>query len=732
MSTLLQAAAGRCSAASRSPPCCCSSSRPRCCRAFRLDLLAKYLCFAIVAVGIGLAWGRGGMLTLGQGVFFGLGAYVMAMHLKLADAGPGGMPDFMVLTASDGCPRWWEPFRDPGLDAAGDPAAARAGRRPARPRGRSAAGSGRLLRDPVARPWPPRSRSCSSASRPPPAAPTGLNDFQGFFGYNLYDPVNKQMLFFIAAGVLLAMVALARQLMCSRYGELLVAVPRRRGAGALPRLRPGERQDRRLRRRGRAWRASAGALFVPIVGIISPGRLGIVPSIGFVIGVAVGGRATLLGPVLGAIAVAWAQTTLSRDVPVGLDLLPGRCCSCWSSRSCRAGSRRCAACGGGLRARLRRPAAAEPRRRSTRPTVAAPDGRRRHERPTTWRSATCTVVLRRLRRRRRRGPDGARPATCGSSSGPTAPARPRWSTPSPGWSRPPGRSGSAGTSCVGQKVHQIARLGVGRTFQTATRVRGADRAAEPRHRGGRRPRPADAAAPPAGRPRRGGRGAGDDRPDRPRATSPPGVLRARPEAVAGDRHAARAGRAAAAARRAGRRDEPRGAGRDRRAAAAHRRGPHGGRRRARHGLPARFAAVGDRAARGRCSARARVAEVQADPTRAGGLPRAAGTTARTRSRRCWARRASDAADARRRRSATGARRCCTASTVEVPAGRGRRRDGPQRRGQDDAAAGRGRAAAGAAGRILLDGEDVTAARARTSGCGAGWPTCRRASSRSGS
>ena len=71
---------------------------------FRLDLLGKYLCYAMVAVGIGLAWGRGGMLTLGQGVFFGIGAYLMAMHLKLADAGPGGTPDFMALISSDGVP----------------------------------------------------------------------------------------------------------------------------------------------------------------------------------------------------------------------------------------------------------------------------------------------------------------------------------------------------------------------------------------------------------------------------------------------------------------------------------------------------------------------------------------------------------------------------------------------------------------------------------------------------
>ena len=55
---------------------------------FRLSLLGRFVCLAIVAVGIGLAWGRGGMLTLGQGVFFGLGAYIMAMHMKLDDAGP--------------------------------------------------------------------------------------------------------------------------------------------------------------------------------------------------------------------------------------------------------------------------------------------------------------------------------------------------------------------------------------------------------------------------------------------------------------------------------------------------------------------------------------------------------------------------------------------------------------------------------------------------------------------
>ena len=74
---------------------------------FRLSLLAKYMCLAMVAVGIGLAWGQGGMLTLGQGLFFGLGGYMMAMHLKLTDVGPGGVPDFMMLYGNGEVPGWW-------------------------------------------------------------------------------------------------------------------------------------------------------------------------------------------------------------------------------------------------------------------------------------------------------------------------------------------------------------------------------------------------------------------------------------------------------------------------------------------------------------------------------------------------------------------------------------------------------------------------------------------------
>ena len=115
---------------------------------------------------------------------------------------------------------------------------------------------------------------------------------------------------------LLAMVLVVRQLMVSRYGELLVA------------CRDSEERVRFLGYDPATVKTVAfavaammagigGALFVPIVGIISPNDVGIVPSIGLLIGVAIGGRTTLAGPVLGAIAVAWAETTLSEQFPSG-------------------------------------------------------------------------------------------------------------------------------------------------------------------------------------------------------------------------------------------------------------------------------------------------------------------------------------------------------------------------------------------------------------------------------
>ncbi|MGP4033539.1 urea ABC transporter permease subunit UrtC [Pseudarthrobacter sp. 1C304] len=283
---------------------------------FNLALLGKFLCFAIVAVGIGLAWGRGGMLTLGQGVFFGLGAYIMAMHLKLADAslfGGSGVPDFMSLYGAGEVPAWWEPFRSPIVTLAAivlvpGLVALLLGLAVFKRRVKGAYFA--ILSQALAAAF----AVFLVGQQATTGGSNGLSGFRSFFGFDLKDPSNKLMLYSIAAVVLLLALAAARQLMHSRFGELLEAV---------------RDQEERVRFLGydpatiktvtyviaAVMAGIAGALFVPIVGIISPADVGVIPSIAFLIGVAIGGRATLLGPVLGALSVAIAQTSLSSTFP---------------------------------------------------------------------------------------------------------------------------------------------------------------------------------------------------------------------------------------------------------------------------------------------------------------------------------------------------------------------------------------------------------------------------------
>ncbi|MBU8827114.1 urea ABC transporter permease subunit UrtC [Mycolicibacterium goodii] len=281
---------------------------------FRLSLLGKFLCFAIVAVGIGLAWGRGGMLVLGQGVFFGLGGYMMGMHLKVADAEIRGdtVPDFMQIAGVRQLPGYWTPFASPVFTVvaivvipAGIAALLGLGVFKRRVKGAYFAILSQALAAALA---------ILLVGQTSLGGSNGLNNFRTFFGFTLNDPVNKQMLYFIAAATLLIVVAVVRQLMHSRYGELLVAV------------RDGEERVRFLGydpanikvvayTLAALFASIAGALFTPIVGFIAPSQVSIIPSIAFLIGVAIGGRTTLLGPVLGAIGVAWAQTLFSERFP---------------------------------------------------------------------------------------------------------------------------------------------------------------------------------------------------------------------------------------------------------------------------------------------------------------------------------------------------------------------------------------------------------------------------------
>ncbi|MFV2020055.1 urea ABC transporter permease subunit UrtC [Micromonospora sp. LOL_023] len=289
---------------------------------FRLDLLAKYLCYAIVAVGIYLAWGRGGMLTLGQGVFFGLGGYAMGMYLKLADAGEGNLPDFMVWSGVETLPAVWAPFRNPLFALAmvvvlPTAVALILGTLVFRQRVRGAYFA--VLSQALAAAFVILLVGQQGLT----GGTNGLTNVQFFFGLDLYDPAQKRIVYYVAVGALGLVFLAAWQLTHSRFGKLLVAI------------RDGEDRVRFLGydpavvktlvyALSAAMAGIAGALFVPVVGILGPADLGVIPSIEMLVAVAIGGRFSLAGAVGGAILFNYGSTVLSEQWPSGwLYLLGG-------------------------------------------------------------------------------------------------------------------------------------------------------------------------------------------------------------------------------------------------------------------------------------------------------------------------------------------------------------------------------------------------------------------------
>jgi len=288
---------------------------------FRLSLLAKFLCFAIVALGIGLAWGQGGMLVLGQGLFFGLGGYCMGMYMKLAEAGPGQLPDFMTWSGVEHLPAFWEPFRSAWFAV---PAAI------ILPMAIAAIVGSAIFRQRV------RGAYFAILSQALAAAfvivlignqgltggTNGLTNFQSFFGLSVTNPQDKKILYFIVAITLLVVFLGTRQLVSGRYGRLLIAV-----RDDEDRVRFLGYDPTRVKLVAYVLAAGmaglAGALFVPVVGIISPALLGIVPSIEMVIWVALGGRTVLAWAATGAVIVNWAKSSISEQFPSGWLYLQG-------------------------------------------------------------------------------------------------------------------------------------------------------------------------------------------------------------------------------------------------------------------------------------------------------------------------------------------------------------------------------------------------------------------------
>jgi len=284
---------------------------------FYLNLFGKFLAYAILALGIDLIWGYTGILSLGQGVFFGLGAYVMGMHLMLAigkkSVYQSTLPDFMVWNQVKALPLFWKPFYSFGVTLAGIflvPAlfalvfgflAFRS-----RIRGVYFAIITQALALVI---WLLFNRNELNLG-----GTNGLTDFKTVLGFDLLSPSTQRGLYITTVLCLIGSYLLCRWITKSRLGKVLTAT---------------RDNENRVRFSGyspanyklfvfvvsAALAGLAGALYVPQVGIITPSQIGVIPSIEMVIWVAVGGRGTLAGAVVGAIGVNWARSFLTTYYP---------------------------------------------------------------------------------------------------------------------------------------------------------------------------------------------------------------------------------------------------------------------------------------------------------------------------------------------------------------------------------------------------------------------------------
>lgn len=293
---------------------------------FRLGLAAKYLCFAFPAVGIVLIWGYGGILSLGQGVFFGLGSYMMAMFLKLESAanpdsssgtalsaffGAAGLPDFMVWNSVEELPWWWEPFHYvwvtiPAIIILPPLLAFILGYVNFRNR------VGGVYFTIVTLALSAILAIVIIGQQGYTGGINGITDFKTFMGLDLDNDTAKYVMYYITAVLLLLAVLAGRFILRSRTGRILVAIrdheDRARFSG----------YDSAMFKAfifavGALFASIGGAMFTIQVGLASPSLVGIVPSIEMVIYAAVGGRLSLIGAVYGAFLVNAAKTFFSEN-----------------------------------------------------------------------------------------------------------------------------------------------------------------------------------------------------------------------------------------------------------------------------------------------------------------------------------------------------------------------------------------------------------------------------------
>ncbi|MFV3386383.1 urea ABC transporter permease subunit UrtC [Pseudomonas sp. NY15364] len=289
--------------------------------AFRLNMVGKYLTYAFVAVGLVLCWGYGGILSLGQGIFFGLGGYCMAMFLKLEASDPEstkiqstpGIPDFMDWNQITELPLFWEPFHSLSFTLIAVVAVpmllalvigiAMFKRR-----------VGDVYFSIVTQAIALILTVLIIGQQGLTGGVNGITDLRTLKGWDIRSDEAKLILYFVSAVLLIGCILIARFIIASKLGRLLLAM-----------------RDKEERVRfsgydvasfkifvfcvGAAFAGIGGAMFTLQVGFMSPSFVGIVPSIEMVIFAAVGGRLSLLGAVYGALLVNFGKTYFSESFP---------------------------------------------------------------------------------------------------------------------------------------------------------------------------------------------------------------------------------------------------------------------------------------------------------------------------------------------------------------------------------------------------------------------------------
>ncbi len=291
---------------------------------FRLNLLGRYLSLAIVALGVDLIWGFTGLLSLGQGIFFALGGYCAAMYLQITSSSefPNNIPEFFALYGVNNLPFFWEPFKSPlfTLIAIWLVPALIAG----------------MLGFLVFR---NRIKGVYFSILTQAALLVFFNLFNGqqklingtnglktdvtqLFGQMVGSESIQRLFFWITAILVIAAWFFSKWVVKGRFGNILIGIrddePRVRFTGYNPVI-----FKTIIFSIAGGLAGISGALYTVQSGIVSPQFMTVPFSIEMVIWVAVGGRGTLLGAILGAVFINYAKSLVSEALPASWMFIQG-------------------------------------------------------------------------------------------------------------------------------------------------------------------------------------------------------------------------------------------------------------------------------------------------------------------------------------------------------------------------------------------------------------------------